>query len=90
MGQGVVLEKFENYYDPDRPKLDKITIKPVDGVEPLAAAMEAGDIDYIGGNPVPAQLVTRFKSNPDLAVDIKPGPGFQSVWLNPWRDLYAG
>ncbi len=86
LGQGVVLEKFENYYDSDRPKLDKITKKPVDGVEPLAAAMEAGDIDYIGGNPVPAQLVTRFKSNPDLAVDIKPGPGFQSVWLNPWRD----
>ena len=86
LGQGVELEKFENYYDSNRPKLDKISIKPVDGVEPLAAAMEAGDIDYIGGNPVPAQLVTRFQSNPDLAVDIKPGPGFQSVWLNPWRD----
>jgi ABC-type transport system substrate-binding protein len=85
-GQSVVLEKFENYYDPERPKLDKITITPVDGAEPLAAALEAGDVQYVGGNPVPAQLVDRFKQNGDLAVDVKPGPGFQSIWLNPWRD----
>ena len=87
LGQGVVLEKFGNYYDPERPKLDKITIKPVDGVEPLAAALEAGDIQYVGGNPVPTQLVERFQSNPELVVDIKPGPGFQSIWINPWRDF---
>jgi ABC-type transport system substrate-binding protein len=87
LGQGVVLEKFADYYDPERPKLDKITIKPVDGVEPLAAALEAGDIQYVGGNPVPTQLVERFQSNPDLSVDIKPGPGFQSIWINPWRDF---
>ena len=81
-----MLEKFADYYDPARPMLDKITITPVDGAEPLAAAIEAGDIDYIGGNPVPSQVVDRFKANPDLVVDIKPGPGFQSIWLNPWRD----
>ena len=86
LGQGVVLEKFADYYDPERPKLDKVTIVTVEGAEPLAAAIEAGDIDYIGGNPVPSQLVDRFKANPDLVVDIKPGPGFQSVWMNPWRD----
>lgn len=85
-GQSVVLEKFADYYAPERPKLDKITITPVDGAEPLAAALEAGDVQYVGGNPVPAQLVDRFKENPDLAVDVKPGPGFQSIWLNPWRD----
>lgn len=86
LGQGVVLEKFADYYDPERPKLDKITIKPIDGVEPIAAALEAGDIQYIGGNPLAAQLIDRFKSNPDLVVDIKPAPGFQSVWMNPWRE----
>lgn len=86
LGQAVVLEKFADYYDPERPKIDKITIQPVDGVEPLAAAIEAGDIQYVGGNPVPTQLVSRFQENPDLAVDIKPGPGFQSVWINPWNE----
>ncbi|MCP5150416.1 MAG: ABC transporter substrate-binding protein [Ectothiorhodospiraceae bacterium] len=83
LGQGVVLEKFDAYYDPERPKLDKITIKPIIDPEPLAAALEAGDIQLIGGNPVAPELVDRFQSNPDLVVDIVPGPGFQSVWLNP-------
>ncbi len=87
LGQGVVLEKFDNYFDPERPKLDKIIIKPIDGPEPLAAAIQAGDIQYIGGNPVPAQLVERFQKDPDLTVDIKPAPGFQSIWINPWREV---
>ncbi|MFK7869326.1 MAG: ABC transporter substrate-binding protein [Roseobacter sp.] len=86
-GQSVILEKFANYYDPDRAKIDKITITPVDGTEPLAAALEAGDIQYVGGNPFPTQLVERVSSNPDLSVDIKPAPGFQSIWINPWRDF---
>lgn len=89
LGQGVVLERFEDYFDSERPKLDKIVIKPIDGPEPLAAALKAGDIQYIGGNPLPAQLVERFVENPDLTVDIKPAPGFQSVWLNPWRDVMS-
>ncbi|MGZ2256366.1 ABC transporter substrate-binding protein [Roseobacter sp. A03A-229] len=86
LGQAVVLEKFADYYDPDRPKLDKITIQPVDGVEPLAAALESGDIQYVGGNPFPSQLIDRMRSNPDLVVDVKPAPGFQSVWINPWHE----
>jgi peptide/nickel transport system substrate-binding protein len=85
-GGSVILEKNKDYYDPERPKIDKVIITPVDGAEPLAAALEAGDVQYVGGNPIPSQLVERFKSNSDLSVDIKPGPGFQSIWLNPWRD----
>lgn len=84
LGQGVVLEKHAGYFDPERPKLDRVVIQPIDGVEPLAAAVEAGDIQLVGGNPIAAQLIDRFKANPDLITDIKPGPGFQSVWLNPW------
>ena len=88
LGQGVVLEKFENYYDPERPKLDKVTITPINEAEPLAAALEAGDIQLIGGNPVAPELVDRFVENPDIVVNEIAGPGFQSVWLNPWRDPF--
>lgn len=86
LGQGVVLEKFADYYDPERPKLDRVVIKPILDAEPLAAAMEAGDIQLIGGNPVAPELVDRFISNPDLVVDEVPAPGFQSVWINPWNE----
>lgn len=85
LGQGVVLEKFENYFDPERPKLDRVIIQPINDPEPLAAAIEAGDIDYIGGNPIASQLIDRFKANPELTVDIVPAPGFQAVWLNPYH-----
>ena len=60
LGQGVVLEKFANYYDPSRPNLDKVVIKPVIDAEPLAAAIEAGDIKFIGGNPVPPGMRPYF------------------------------
>lgn len=86
LGQSMTLERFENYYDPDRPKLDKIIITPVIDPEPLAAAIEAGDIQLIGGNPIAPELTDRFETNSDLNVSIVPGPGFQGIFLNPWRD----
>jgi len=86
LGQGVVMEKFENYYDSARPKLDKVVIKPISDAEPLAAALEAGDIQLIGGNPIAAELIDRFVSNPDIVVDEVAAPGFQSVWINPWHE----
>ena len=74
LGQGVVLERFDNYYDPERPKLDKVIIKPISAAEPLGAAMESGDIQLIGGNPIAPELIDRFLANPDLVVDEKTGP----------------
>ena len=88
LGQGVVLEKFEDYWDPERPKLDKITYIPISEPEPLAAALEAGDIQIIGGNAPAPELIDRFVANPDLVVSEVPGPGFQALWMNPWRDPF--
>jgi peptide/nickel transport system substrate-binding protein len=85
LGQGVVLERNEGYYDPGRPMLDKVTITPISDPEPLAAALEAGDVDLIGGANPPPELVDRFEADPDLVVDITADPGFQAVWINPHR-----
>jgi len=88
LGQSLTMEKFADYYDPERPKLDKIVIRPIIDAEPLAGAMEAGDIDIIGGNPIAGELIDRFESNPDLTVSIVPQPGFQSLWMNPHREPF--
>jgi len=88
LGQGVELAKFDKYYDPSRPKLDRVSITPISEPEALAAAIEAGDIQLIGGNPPAAELIDRFVANKDLVVSQIPGPGFQSVWINPWRDPF--
>jgi ABC-type transport system substrate-binding protein len=86
LGQAVRLAAFENYYDPARPKLERVNIRPIPEVEPLAAALEAGDIQIVGGNPVTAELIERFQANPDIEVHIAPRPGFYAIYLNPWRD----
>ncbi|MEM7743968.1 MAG: ABC transporter substrate-binding protein [Pseudomonadota bacterium] len=88
LGQSITLEKFENFYDPERPKVDKVVITPILDPEPFAAAMEAGDIHISGGNPIPPELIDRFEQNPDLVTSIVPGPGFQCVWMNPNRDPF--
>lgn len=88
LGQGVVLERFEDYYDSTRPKLDKITFTPIPEPEPLAAAIEAGDIHLIGGNQPAAELIDRFVANENLVVSEIAGPGFQGLWMNPWREPF--
>ncbi|MFQ5794868.1 MAG: ABC transporter substrate-binding protein [Candidatus Bipolaricaulia bacterium] len=89
LGQGVVLEKYDQYYDSRRPRLDKVTIIPIPEPEPLAAAIEAGDIQLIGGNPPAPELIDRFVANRDLVVSQIPGPGFQALWINPWREPFV-
>ncbi len=88
LGQGVKLEAFADYWDPSRPGVDTIRIIPIPETEPLGAAMEAGDIHIIGGNPVPAELVDRFVENDELVVDVIGGNGFQSLFMNPWREPF--
>lgn len=86
LGQSMTLEAFEDYYDPERPGVEKIVITPIIDPEPLAAALEAGDIHITGGNPLAPELIDRFRANDQLNVSTVPGPGFQGVFLNPWRD----
>ena len=88
LGQGVTIERFADYYDPERPLLDKITFIPIPEPEPLAAAIETGDIQIIGGNGTPTQLIDRFLANPELVVSEITGPGFQSMFINPWREPF--
>jgi ABC-type transport system substrate-binding protein len=88
LGQVLTLERFPNYYDPERPMLDKVTIIPIPEPEPLAAAIETGDIHLIGGNAPAAELIDRFVANPDLVVSEITGPGFQAMFINPWREPY--
>jgi peptide/nickel transport system substrate-binding protein len=88
LGQGVTIERFPDYYDPERPLLDRVTFLPIPEPEPLAAAIEAGDIQLIGGNPPAAELIDRFVANPELVVSQITGPGFQAMFVNPWRDPF--
>jgi ABC-type transport system substrate-binding protein len=69
--------------------LDRVTIIPIPEPEPLAAALETGDIQLIGGNAPAAELIDRFLANPDLVVSEITGPGFQAMFVNPWREPFV-
>ncbi|MCP5150417.1 MAG: hypothetical protein H6983_17660 [Ectothiorhodospiraceae bacterium] len=90
LGQGVILERNADFWDPERPKLDKVTIKPIADAEPMAAAIEAGDVDLIGGQGgIALELLDRFEQNADLTVVTTPGAGFEAVWMNPHREPFV-
>lgn len=88
LAQNLTMEKFDRYYDPERPKLDRVIIQPILDAEPLAAAIEAGDIQLIGGGQIAPELVDRLVANKDLVVNIQASPGFESIWLNPHREPF--
>ncbi|WP_374442005.1 ABC transporter substrate-binding protein [Stella sp.] len=88
LAQSLTMERFDRYYDPERPKLDRVVIQPILDAEPLAAAIEAGDIQLIGGGQIAPELVDRLVANKDLVVNIQPSPGFESIWMNPHREPF--
>lgn len=91
LGERLELEKFENFYNPELPKLDTVTIFNIEEPDTRVSALEAGDVDFI--DVVPEQFVDRVLGNPDLATSSTAGPGFQSLIPNharaPWGDRRA-
>ena len=88
LGQSMTLERNENYWDPERPVVDKVVITPILNPEPLAAAIEAGDIHMTGGNPLPPELIDRFVSNKAEPQGLCGSQRFPSI-ENPWSRMVA-
>jgi peptide/nickel transport system substrate-binding protein len=62
-GDRVELERFEGYWNPELPYLDKVTFRFIPDANAQSAALKAGDIDVIGwiGSPETAQELTKDK-----------------------------
>ena len=64
-GDRIVLEANENYWG-DKPKWDKVTLKPIKSGPSRVAALLAGDVDDIEG--VPTTDIARLKKEPNLSL----------------------
>ena len=64
-GDRIVLEANGDYWG-DKPKWDKVTLKPIKSGPSRVAALLAGDVDVIEG--VPTTDITRLKKEPKLAL----------------------
>jgi peptide/nickel transport system substrate-binding protein len=66
-GSEVRLERFDGYWNPELPYLDAATFRIISDANARVAALQAGDIDLIGG-AVPAEQVGVIAANPALKV----------------------
>ncbi len=60
-GVGVRLERFDGYYDPRLPYLDKVTFRFLPDPNAQIAALKAGDIDAIGYGVTPENALALQK-----------------------------
>lgn len=89
-GQQLVLERNEDYWQPNVPMLDEIVIQNIPEGSTVNSALQAGDIDFV--NHPPEQFVSQFEGNPNFEVPKKVGTnwiGFQMHYKNPDAPFFA-
>ncbi|MFT4267262.1 MAG: ABC transporter substrate-binding protein [Xenophilus sp.] len=80
-GQRIVLEKFDKFFLPGRPHLDKIIMTISPDTQSLVLGLERGDIQML---PYTASSVDlrRLKAHPNLQITDKGNEGIGSInWL---------
>ncbi|AOZ03168.1 ABC transporter substrate-binding protein [Cupriavidus sp. USMAHM13] len=91
-GQHIALERFDKYWAPGLPYLDRITFKIIPDVAGRAAALETGAVQYGERNPVTFADADRLARSPKLVVSTGGYNGFAGwLWLIPnLRDPILG
>jgi peptide/nickel transport system substrate-binding protein len=67
-GSHLIFDRNPNYWDAQKPYLDRVVLRVILDPAARAAALETGEID-IGSNPVPLSDIERLKANQNLVVD---------------------
>ena len=70
-GQYVILERNPDYWDPDKPYLDRVIYRFIPDAAARSAALESGEVSYIPYAGVPFSDIARLKKNPDLKFDSR-------------------
>lgn len=78
-GQEFIVEKFEEYYEPDKPILDRIKFVFYTDENTRVNALRAGDVDLI--ETVPWKDVESIENDPNLKLDSVNGP-FMKLQFN--------
>ncbi len=80
-GDHITLVKNEKYRDyPDKPKVDQIIVRIIPSREVGKALITSGEIDVLWD--LSEADVPEFEDNPDIVVNIRPGPGSERLLLN--------
>jgi len=77
-GNHIILERNPNYWDKERPYLDRIIFKVIPDAAARSAALEKGDAHYAAFSPVPLKDAERLAALPNLKIETR---GYE--WLSP-------
>ena len=78
-GSHIVLERNPDYWDKDKPYIDRIVFRVIPDAAARAAALEKGEVQYAAFSPVPLKDAERLAKLPTLRVETR---GYE--WLSPW------
>jgi peptide/nickel transport system substrate-binding protein len=85
--QEIVLERFNGYWKPDRPYLDRVVWRPVPSRLGLLTQLLAGDIHMVNGiAPADADRVRRA---PGVELAVFPDRGYSQIRWNLRRPMFA-
>jgi len=67
-GSHIVYERNPNYWDAPKPYIDELIVRFIPDAGARAAALETGELDLAGENPVPLTDIARLKALPHLEI----------------------
>lgn len=78
-GNYIALERNPNYWQKDKPYLDRVVFRVIPDAAARSAALEKGEVQYAVLSPVPLKDAERLAKLPNLRVSTQ---GYE--WLSPW------
>lgn len=70
-GSSIIVERNPEYWDKPKPYLDRIVFRIIPDAASRAVALETGEAQLAGMNPVPLADVARLKALPNLDVETR-------------------
>ncbi len=70
-GSSATFVRNPDYWDAPKPYLDELVVRFIGDPSARAAALETGELDLAGENPVPLTDIARLKALPHLAVETR-------------------
>ena len=89
IGDGLTLEKNENYWNAGNVKLDRLEVKFIEDTATAYTAYQSGDFDYIHANSVPSSEIPKLVAeNPEFYIFPLLGTYYYNfnLDLELWRD----
>lgn len=68
-GSHIIYDRNPDYWDQPKPYVDRVVVRVVTDAAARAAAIESGEVDVAGDNPIPLSDVERFAALPHITID---------------------